>query len=236
MAIRCSGLILIQASSSAVCGGKVAVPKIHPPKEETWRNFYTQQHKHYCGIDLHARAMYVCILDQSGTILVHKNLPTTPEAFLRIIAPYREDLVVAVECMFTWYWLADLCAKEGIAFGLGHALSMKAMPGGKAQHEKIAAHTSAGWWRGGRLPQASVYPAALRAPRALLRRRCPLVRQRAELFAPMPHTTSQDHLPEIGKKLASKANRAGVEDHCPDPRGRKTSAVEVSPLDPYDRR
>jgi len=50
-------------------------------------NFYTQQHKHYCGIDLHAKAMYVCILDQNGTKLVHKNLPTTPEAFLRIIAP-----------------------------------------------------------------------------------------------------------------------------------------------------
>ena len=46
-------------------------------------NFYTQQHKHYCGIDLHARAMYVCILDQHGTKLVHKNLPTTPEAFWR---------------------------------------------------------------------------------------------------------------------------------------------------------
>ena len=46
-------------------------------------NFYTQQHKHYCGIDLHAKAMYVCILDQNGTKLVHKNLPTTPEAFLR---------------------------------------------------------------------------------------------------------------------------------------------------------
>src|SRR5262245_40577611 len=76
--------------------------------EEAWMNFYTQQHKHYCGIDLHARAMYVCILDQNGTKLVHKNLPTTPEAFLRVSAPYREDLVVGVECMFTWYWLADL--------------------------------------------------------------------------------------------------------------------------------
>jgi hypothetical protein len=29
---------------------------------------------------------------------------------------------VAVECMFTWYWLADLCAHEGIPFVLGHAL------------------------------------------------------------------------------------------------------------------
>jgi len=81
-------------------------------------NFYTQQHKHYCGIDLHARAMYVCILDQHGTKLVHKNLPTTPEAFLRIVAPYRDDLVVAVECMFT----------------------MKAIHGGKAKNDKIDAH------------------------------------------------------------------------------------------------
>jgi len=73
--------------------------KIH--QEETWMNFYTRQHKHYCGIDLHAKAMYVCILDQHGTKLVHKNLPATPDAFLRAIAPHREDLVVAVECMFT---------------------------------------------------------------------------------------------------------------------------------------
>jgi hypothetical protein len=51
-------------------------------------NFYTQQHKHYCGIDLPARALYVCILDQHGTKLVHKNLPTTPEAFLRVLTPY----------------------------------------------------------------------------------------------------------------------------------------------------
>ena len=51
-------------------------------------NFYTRQHKHYCGIDLHAKAMYVCILDRSGTKLIHKNLPTTPKAFLRLISPY----------------------------------------------------------------------------------------------------------------------------------------------------
>jgi hypothetical protein len=116
VSVHWNRLILIQASSAALCSGRVAISKIHPPKEETWRNFYTQQHKHYCGIDLPARAMSVCILDQSGTMLVHKKLPTTPEAFLRVIAPDREDLVVAVACMFTWYWLADLCAKEGLAF------------------------------------------------------------------------------------------------------------------------
>ncbi len=62
--------------------------------------------------------MYVGILDQNGTTLVHKNLLTTPEAFLRVIAPYKEDIIVGVECMFSWYWLADLCQQEGIAFVL----------------------------------------------------------------------------------------------------------------------
>jgi transposase len=198
-------------------------------------NFYTQQHKHYCGIDLHAKAMYVCILDQSGTKLVHKNLPTTSEAFLGIIAPYREDLVVGVEGMFTWYWLADLCRKEGIAFVLGHALSMKAIHGGKAKNDKIEAYKIAVLLRGGMLPQAYVYPAEMRATRDLLRRRCHLVRKRAELLAHMQNTNSQYNLPEIGKKLAYKANREGVEEHFPDPRVRKTIAVEVSLINHYDQ-
>ena len=198
-------------------------------------NFYTQQHKHYCGIDLHARAMYVCILDQSGMILVHKNLPTTPEAFLRIIAPYRDDLVVAVECIFTWYWLADLCAQEGIAFVLGHALYMKAIHGGKAKNDKLDAHKIAVLLRGGMLPQAYVYPAEMRATRDLLRRRCHLVRKRAELLAHIHNTNSQYNLPEIGKKLAYKANREGVEEHFPDPSVRKTIEVDVSLINHYDQ-
>src|SRR6266852_4754677 len=198
-------------------------------------NFYTQQHKQYCGIALHARAMYVGILDQHGTKLVHKNLPTTPEAFLRVIAPYREDLVVAVECIFTWYWLADLCAKEGIAFVLGHALYMKAIHGGKAKNDKIDAHKIAVLLRGGMVPQAYVYPAEMRATRDLLRRRCHLVRKRAELLAHIQNTNSQYNLPEIGKKLAYKANRAGVEEHFPDPSVRKTIEVDVSLIDHSDQ-
>jgi transposase len=197
--------------------------------------FYTQQHKHYCGIDLHAKAMYVCILDQSGTKLVHKNLPTTPEAFLRVIAPYRDDLVVGAECMFTWYWLADLCAQEGIAFVLGHALYMKAIHGGKAKNDKIDAHKIAVLLRGGMLPQAYVYPPAMRATRDLLRRRCHLMRKRAELLAHIQNTNSQYNLPEFGKRLAYKANREGVAEHFPDPSVRKSMEVDVALIDHYDK-
>ena len=57
--------------------------------------FYTRQHVHYCGIDLHARSLYVCILDQEGKTLVHRKLPCDREKLLETLAPYREDLAVA---------------------------------------------------------------------------------------------------------------------------------------------
>ena len=84
--------------------------------------FYTRQHRHYCGIDLHARSMYLCILDQEGNVLLHQKLRCDRERFLETIAPYRDGLVVGAECIFSWYWLADLCAEHGIPFVLGHAL------------------------------------------------------------------------------------------------------------------
>jgi len=157
--------------------------------------FYPQQHKHYCGIDLHARSMYLCILDHAGTVLVHKNLPATPQAFLRVVAPYRDDLVVAGECSFTWYWLSALCAREGIVFVLGHALYMKAIHGGKAKNDKIAAHKIAVLLRGGMIPMAYVYPPEMRATRDLLRRRCHLMRKRAELLAHIQNTNSHIQSP-----------------------------------------
>ena len=67
--------------------------------------FYTTPHPFYCGIDLHARTMDVCILDQTGATLWHRNMPATPEALLKAVAPSRAQLVVAAECMLTWYWL-----------------------------------------------------------------------------------------------------------------------------------
>jgi len=64
--------------------------------------FYTKRHKFYCGIDLHAKKMYLCILDQAGEIRLHQNIKTDRQRFLETINPFRDDIVIAVECMFTW--------------------------------------------------------------------------------------------------------------------------------------
>jgi len=134
----------------------LALGKQQPKEEETSRQLYTGQHTFYGGIDLHARTMYLCIMNQAGEIWLHRHMKVAPEPFLQAITPYREDLVVCVECMFTWYWLADLCAQQGIPVVLGHALSMTAIHGGKAKHDTLDAHKIAVVLRGGMLPQADV--------------------------------------------------------------------------------
>jgi transposase len=179
--------------------------------------------------------MYVCIMNHDGEILVHRNMPAGPDPFLKAIARSRGDLVVCVVCLFTWSWLADLCGREGIPFVLGHALYTKAIHGDKAKNDKIDAHKIEVLLRGGMLPQAYVYPAAMRATRDLLRRRMHLMRKRAALLAHIQHTNSQDNLPEIGQKIAYQANRDGVAERFPDPAVRKNIEGDRTPIGHYDQ-
>lgn len=62
---------------------------------------YRTKHAHTCGVDLHTRTMYLCILGPDGEPVLQKNTPASPGAFLKAVEPYREDLVVGVECIFT---------------------------------------------------------------------------------------------------------------------------------------
>ena len=89
------------------------------------------------------------VLDHKGKTVFEKDLPADPDEFLHAIKPYRKNIVVGCECMFAWYWLADLCEDEKIPFVLGHALAMKHIHGGKAKSDRIDAGKLATFLRGG---------------------------------------------------------------------------------------
>lgn len=196
--------------------------------------FYEGKHAHYCGVDLHAKTMHVCVVDPTGQKLAHRNLPTERQAFLDCVAPYRDDLVVAAECIYCWYWLADLCAEQKIAFALGHALYMKAIHGGKVKSDRIDSEKIAQLLRSGLLPQAYVYPKDLRATRDLLRRRLYLVRQRSELLAHIQLTHHQYNLESPGPRLSYRANRDGIAEHFTDPDARRNVEVDLGMIEHYD--
>ena len=95
-------------------------------------------------------------LTQAAESLRHRHRHAAPEPCLQAVAPDRDGLVVAVECICPWSWRADLGAEAGSPCVLGQALSMKAIPGGKAQTDPSDSHTMAACRRGGLRPQASV--------------------------------------------------------------------------------
>jgi len=49
--------------------------------------FYNQQHTHYCGVDLHTKTMFLCILDAQGNTVLSRNTLANPSSFLKAIAP-----------------------------------------------------------------------------------------------------------------------------------------------------
>jgi hypothetical protein len=42
--------------------------------------FSCQPHRFYCGVDLHARTMYLCVLDHQGQVVLERNPPANPDA------------------------------------------------------------------------------------------------------------------------------------------------------------
>jgi hypothetical protein len=81
--------------------------------------------QYYCGVDLHANLIYVCVMRKSGKVVLHQEITTEFPKFLKAIKPYLSSIAVCAESSFNWYWLADGCAKHKIPFFLGHALYMK---------------------------------------------------------------------------------------------------------------
>jgi transposase len=198
--------------------------------------FYIQQHRFYCGGDLHSRTLHLCILDQAGNIVLDRNIPCQPKTFLDAIAPFRDGIVVGVECMFAWYWLADLCQQEHIPFVLGHAFYMKLIHGGKAKNDRIDAHKIALILRGGMFPLAYTYPKGMRETRDLLRRRMYLVHKRAELITHIQILNSQYNLPPFAKKLSFAANRAELDipARFTDPSVRLSVELDLALIDRLD--
>ena len=145
--------------------------------------YYISETEYNCGIDLHARQMYVCVMDRRGKTVLHTNIEGNDfNYFLTKIKPYRKSLTVVSECTFNWYWLADACFEAKIPFVLAHALYLKHIHGGKNKNDRLDSEKLAHLLRSNLIPQAYVYPAERRPIRALLRQRMSYVWQRATLM------------------------------------------------------
>jgi transposase len=188
----------------------------------------------YAGVDLHARSLFLSILDRDGQNRFARNLPAAPVPFLRAVAPFRDGLVVGCECMHGWYWLADTCRDHHIPFALGHAWAMKAVHGSKTKCDRHDAEAIARLLRGGNFPLAYAYPQERRGLRDLLRARPRLVRQRAELYGHVHTARRQANLPPVSNAVKYKSKRAGITADIADPYVRRRVETHLDLLEPLD--
>jgi transposase len=188
----------------------------------------------YAGVDLHARALFLVILDGDGQVRFARNLPADPDAFLRAVAPFRDGLFVACECMHCWYWLADTCREHHINFVLGHAYSMKAVHGYKTKCDRKDAEAIARLLKGGNFPPAYAYPRERRGLRDLLRARLRLVRQRAHLYGHVHTARRQANLPPVSSDVKYKSKRAALTADVTDPFVRRRVETDLALLEPLD--
>ena len=188
----------------------------------------------YAGVDLHARTLFLVVLDHTGQIRYARNLPANPQAFRKAILPFRDGLVVGCECMHCWYWLADTCREDNIAFVLGHAWGMKAVHGNKTKCDRKDAEAIARLLKGGNFPLAYAYPKERRGLRDLLRARLRLVRQRAELYGHVHTARRQLNLPPVSNDVKYQSKRANALADIDDACVRRRVEADLSLLEPLD--
>src|SRR5262245_54226030 len=208
----------------------------HSPDPEAFLRCYQPpaDTRFYAGVDLHARSLFLTILDRDGHERFARNLPAAAGPFLQAIQPFREGLVVACECMHCWYWLADTCRDSSIAFALGHAWAMKAVHGQKTKCDRHDSLAIARLLRGGNFPLAYAYPKERRGLRDLLRARLRLVRQRAELYGHVHTARRQANLPAVSSDVKYKGKRAAIAADVADHFVRRRVETHLALLDPLD--
>jgi hypothetical protein len=52
--------------------------------------FYPHTHGFYCGSNVHARTMHLCIRDQAGNVVGDRNIAGRPDTFRPVIGPFRD--------------------------------------------------------------------------------------------------------------------------------------------------
>ena len=197
--------------------------------------FYNRQHRYYCGIDLHVKTMYVCILDGTGQVLVHSQraIDAGGVSCGRRAVPDRPCRGGGVH--------VHVVLARGCLRGRGHRLRARTRAGdeghprweGEERQDRLAQdrglapgrHAAASLrLSGSHAVHARSDPSAL-APRA----------EAGSAPGPHPeHARRNTTYPSFGRKLAYKANRDGVVEHFSDPSVQKSIEVDLALIDHYD--
>lgn len=62
----------------------------------------------YCGIDLHAKDLLLCVIDDRATIRLRERIGNELGTILHLLGSFSPKPSVVVEATLNWYWLVDV--------------------------------------------------------------------------------------------------------------------------------
>lgn len=153
--------------------------------------------RRYVGIDLHRRRSVIVRLDEDGTVLDTSHVDNDPLEFVRGVTSGEEDLEVALEATYGWYWAADLLQAEGAKVHLVHPLGLH-WDSRRVKNDERDAAELANRLRRDDLPEAWVATPEFRELRELVRYRFKLTSLRTSAKAQVHAVMAKEGiLPEL---------------------------------------
>jgi transposase len=130
------------------------------------------------GMDLHRRRSVLVRMTMDGRKLETARIENSLAALRAVLARCGRNPLVVLEATYGWYWAADVLEAAGAEVHLAHPLGVKAFSYRRVKNDERDAADLADLLRMGRLPEAWIAPADVRAVREVVRYRHQLVRQR----------------------------------------------------------
>jgi transposase len=147
--------------------------------------------QYYCGIDLHSKDSWVCVIDEKDRIQLRKKVPNHLPTILHELDNFSSKPSAVVESTMNWYWLVDGLQDAGVEVKLAHIFGLHMITGAKVKTDRRDAFSLARLLRLDAVPEAYIYPKQRRPVRDLLRRRNRLVSVRAGAYRSMKQVLSQ---------------------------------------------
>jgi transposase len=189
----------------------------------------------YCGIDLHARDCFLCVIDDQDKIHLKSKVSNHLPSILDQLEAFSSRPSVVVESTLNWYWLVDGLQEAGFEVKLAHTLGLYMITGAKVKTDRRDAFTLARLLRLGAIPEAYIYPKDQRPIRDLLRRRKRLVFLRAAVYGDLRRTLLQHGLFGYSRGEIKGLSEAQIIHDLEHPAARCSGQLQLERISLYSR-
>lgn len=162
----------------------------------------------YVGLDLHKYFSFVTVMDDAGKIIQRAKLENHPDILLSFFGKLPDEVIVAVEATWNWYWLQELFEDHGIPMKLVHPLRAKAIASARIKTDKLDSEILAHLLRTDLLPEAYICTREDRLLRERLRYRASLVRLLVQIRHKLHAIVAKKGLTLPTHNILSKKSRA----------------------------